>query len=927
MKIKIYSLIILCFAVFGYSQTMNVKQQRKTLQKQYAKFEKNLKKVHAQKDGIPPNEYNEQDFKFTMNPETGQPEFYKLTALKKDLDAGKYKPQQPLSLLANIGGNTKNIIGEPWTERGPYSVGGRTRAIMFDPNDASGKRVFAGGVSGGLWVNNDVTNASSEWTPLSGMWSNTSISSMAYDPNNPNIFYIGTGECETGDAIGSGIWKSTDAGATWSHIFVIPVTYNGTNRNGNFYINDVVVRNNNGVSEVYAGVSGGNISINFNDGFSGLQQAGLYKSVDGGANFSKINSLVVPESATLGLSIQQIEIAADNALWVSTRTSRYSSGASSGGKIYRSTDGVNFTKIYDANVPTARVRFGLSATNGQKAYALMSIGGAEPVRIIKTSNAGTSWLSTNDSSPAIKLPVDADTGIPANDFTRGQAFYDLVIIPDPANDETVYTGGIDLFKSTDGAGNWTQISKWSNNNNLASLAVSMVHADQHTIAFNPKNSAQMLFGNDGGIFFTANNVVLNNTSAIAMRNTRYNVTQYYGATLNPAKTPANEEFLAGAQDNGTSLFAGAPLANNFYTVSSYYGGDGCHTEYGKTGNYKIFSYVYNYHYITAPNGNNYSLITNNPGNTGYFVNILALDRNRDVFFSTVSGYTLNRVLNVNSNNAYVRSTISAGTPASGEGISKLTVSPYTTTSTTLFAGTTLGKLIKISNADTTPVPTPVSTPFAGTVSDIQFGASEDEILVTISNYGATMVNVYYTSDGGATWQNKEGNLPDMPVRAIFMNPSNPLEVVIGTEMGVWGTADFTAPTPTWAQFSGAIGNTRITKLDYRPATKTLLAATYGRGAWTSTNSTSPLAVNDAAAAKQNFKVYPNPSRGSVYLKFDKVKMGNVDVRLLDASGKLVFTKRNVNSDEEIITGLPKGFYVMQVNHGTEIIYTTPVMIR
>ena len=109
-----------------------------------------------------------------------------------------------------------------------------------------------------------------------------------------------------------------------------------------------------------------------------------------------------------------------------------------------------------------------------------------------------------------------DTGIPDNDFTRGQAFYDLVIIPDPVNDEIVYTGGIDLFKSTNGALTWTQISKWSNNNNLAALLVPLVHADQHTIIFNPKNPSQILFGNDGGIFFAPNSNNMSSTSSLSL---------------------------------------------------------------------------------------------------------------------------------------------------------------------------------------------------------------------------------------------------------------------------------------------------------------------------------------------------------------------------------------------------------------------------
>lgn len=225
MKKHIFTSITICLSILGYSQYLSpksqdraIKKERKELVKQYAKLEKSMKSIHAQKgNAIPPNAYNEQDFQETMNPKTGAPEFYKLLDLKADLDAGKFKPKEPLSLLANIGGNNgsdKSVINQPWTERGPYRVGGRTRAIMFDPNDQSGKRVFAGGVSGGLWRNDDITSSVSEWQPISTFWSNTSISSISYDPNNPMTFYVGTGECETGDAIGSGIWKTTDGGAT-----------------------------------------------------------------------------------------------------------------------------------------------------------------------------------------------------------------------------------------------------------------------------------------------------------------------------------------------------------------------------------------------------------------------------------------------------------------------------------------------------------------------------------------------------------------------------------------------------------------------------------------------------------------------------------------------------------------------------------------
>lgn len=931
MKNKIFS-VAMCLIFAGtFAQNNETNSRRKLLQKQYKKLESNNKKLHddQKKAGIPPNEYNEQDFKNTMNPKTGAPDFSSLINIRKDLNAGKFEAKSQLSFLGNTTDiKGKTIINQPWVERGPYSVGGRTRAIMFDPNDATGKRVFAGAVSGGLWVNQDITNSSSEWTPLSQFWANTSISSIAFDPNNSQIIYVGTGECETGDAIGSGIWKSTDGGTNWVNIFTIPVTYDGDVRNGNFYVNDVKVRNNAGVSEIYAGVSGGNTTIGGT--FNGIYQAGLYKSTDGGATFTRNNTFDAYSSGgtKIGHAIQQIEIAADNSIWVSTRRSVFGSSVPSGGKIFRSTDGVSFTNIYNASLPESRVNFCLSKTDPSKAYVLMQgSGSVEPVRILKTTNSGASWLSTKDASPVISLPVDADTGIPANDFTRGQSFYDLIIVADPTNDNTVYVGGIDLFKSTDGAVSWEQISKWSNNNNLAALNISLVHADQHALLFNPKNSNQMISGNDGGIYFVADKNNIATTAGFSMQNTRYNVTQFYRASLNPQQYPADEEFIAGAQDNGTQALFGEPLANNFYDGFMYTGGDGAFTEYDDQVQYILSSYVYNNHYIQSIPNNSFNYVFSSSADRalGHFINEMTVDRNKDIFYSYRTGLTINKVKGlVSSPQVLVRSTISAGTPDSGEQVSALKVSPFTTASSTLFVGSNLGKLYKMTNCDTaTPTSTLLLTPFVGSISDIAFGTSESQIIISLSNYGVE--SVFYSNDAGVTWQNKVGNLPDMPVRTILMNPENTSEVIIGTELGIWGTANFMATSPTWAQYAGDMGNVRVTDLDYRPFTGTILASTYGRGAWTNQNAET-LAVSEPK--DHNFsRVYPNPSRGNLHLKYNDKTYKKVTITIYDASGKLVFTKENVSSDQEFQTDLTKGYYVLKASNGTETVFTSALIIK
>ena len=945
---KLYLFTLSVFTFFSAAgQQKPISGETKLLQKHYRTYEKTLEKErkYGRKFGaVPPNEYNEQDIKNTMDPVTGQTNYSKMFELKKDISAGRYKPRTNLSLLSST--TAAKGFDQQWIERGPYSVGGRTRAIMYDPNDASGRRVFAGAVSGGLWVNEDPSVSTNEWTPINDFWANTSISCITYDPNDPKVFYVGTGEASTGDAIGSGIWKTTDGGTTWTQIFTMTPSYSGTVRNGYFYINDIKVRNNNGVSEVYAGVSGSSVSINFTDGFAGLAQAGLYKSTDGGATFTKntsfmpMNTTTNVESTTTGYSIQQIEIGADNAVWVSTRSSRYSN-IDSGGRIFKSADGETFTQVYKVDVSTAvnanRVNFALSKTDPNKAYGLLQGANSttEPVRIIKTTDGGATWIATSDTVPLLTLPVDADTGIPANDFTRGQSFYDLVIATDPENDEIVYTGGIDLFKSVNGGLLWTQISKWSNNNNLAALQISLVHADQHAIVFNPKNSRQMLFGNDGGIYFVNDNTsFLDATSTfrstVPVRNNRYNTTQFYGAVLNPTTTSAAEDMLAGAQDNGTVWLSGAPAANGFYTTYTAQSGDGMYPEYDDNDKYEIASYVYNNHYIVdltkATPAWKYIISTSaNRNNYGHFVNEMALDRVNEHFYSYRSGLSIFRTLNLLTSTSYTNTAVTLAAAQTSEQISKLKVSPFTTTSgTTLFFGTNQGRIFKVTNADKASfVTTSIGTPAVGTISDIAFGATENDIVVTLSNFNVR--SIFSTADGGTTWTNKEGNLPDMPVRAVLVNPDDTNEVLVGTEVGVWGTSNFSNANPTWAQYSNGIGNVRVTNFDYRPSTKTVLVSTYGRGAWTSQNSGVVLATGEAKN-KHSVLLYPNPTRGETYLRYDSAKYKNVTVTVYDTAGKLVYTKKNVKSDESINTGLPNGNYVLKADSDGQAIFSSFLQI-
>ena len=141
----------------------------------------------------------------TISPTLGRPTPENISAVRRSLEIERQR------ILAS-GRVPGDAVDNSWVERGPTNVGGRTRAIMFSPNDPTKETVFAGGVSGGLWKNTNISNATSTWTRVN-IPENLAVSCITYDPNNTNVFYVGTGESYVGgDVNGDGVWKSTDGG-------------------------------------------------------------------------------------------------------------------------------------------------------------------------------------------------------------------------------------------------------------------------------------------------------------------------------------------------------------------------------------------------------------------------------------------------------------------------------------------------------------------------------------------------------------------------------------------------------------------------------------------------------------------------------------------------------------------------------------------
>ncbi len=697
----------------------------------------------------------------------------------------------------NVGLKTNAAIaGVQWYERGPNNVGGRTRAILLDPNDATKKTVFSAGVNGGLWKTTDITVGSPTWVPVNDFFNNLAIMSIVANPNNPLEMYFCTGEGygNIDAARGQGVWKSTDGGITWNQL---PST-TGFTRCQRMIVtqaNTVLVATN----------------------------AGLRRSTDGGLTWT----------TPLAGFIYDVEQAANGDIY-----------ATPAGGISKSiTDGATWTTL---TLPIAadRVEVACAPSDANYVYALVEnlnvVNG-----IILSTNAGATWTVRTE-------PVDADGGIPATDFSRGQAWYDLCIAVSPTNRDHVFVGGIDLFKSTNGCNTWQQISHW-----YGGFGFQEVHADQHWIYFEPGNPDVIYFGNDGGIYRTTNGTAAIPT--ITQKNSGYNVTQFYACASGPIA--GSNYFLAGAQDNGSQQFS-FPGMNSTIEVT---GGDGayCHIDQDQP-QFQWTSYVQNNYFRSNNCGQSFTSVTLSSNTGASFINPTDYDNVANIMYCSNAPGNY-----VRWDNPQTGSTHSVINIAAFGGGDVTHINATTNTANRVFFGLNNGRVVLADNAHTaTPTATHINNGAgmpATSVSCIAVEQGNDNhLLVTYSNYGVN--SVWETTNGGATWTSVEGNLPDMPVWWAIFNPSNPDQAMIATELGVWTTDDLNGTSTVWGPSSTGLANTRVTMLQLRASDNLVVASTHGRGLFTTDifmNPTPDFTVNTRVAYVGQNITFTNASAKAV----------------------------------------------------------------
>ena len=447
-----------------------------------------------------------------------------------------------------------------------------------------------------------------------------------------------------------------------------------------------------------------------------------------------------------------------------------------------------------------------------------------------------------------------------------------------------------------------------------------MHADIHSITFKPGSTSTAVISSDGGVHYTGSMGSAGFSAVIEDRNLGYNTIQFYYGAI--GSNPATDDLLGGTQDNGTPVRFSALSGEGSYIER--YTGDGAYTEIDVEDGYIIQSYTFNDHNIDISpyNFSDYQVSnydSNNP--KGQFINVGELDSNLDILYYDISdsAFEIESASNLlgGSSASIVYQTLS--NVVMNQQPSAMKVSPHTSASTTLLVGLKNGRVIKITGANTvTPswsnLTASVGGSFLGSVSDVEFGANEDEIYVTLYNYGID--NVWYTDDGGATWQNKEGDLPDIPVRSILRNPLRPQEVIIGTQIGVWATSDFTQANPTWVQTNNGMSEVAVVDLDLRAADNVILASTHGRGQFTSQFTSQALALDEANIVASNIKLVPSVTRDGAFGLLASQSYGTTSVKIFNMSGQQLYaTDIELSRQRSTIqTNLSTGMYLVVLEH-------------
>jgi photosystem II stability/assembly factor-like uncharacterized protein len=664
-------------------------------------------------------------------------------------------------------------LAAQWRLAGPTNIGGRCTSLVCD--SANPDRIWIGSAGGGVWSSGD---GGKTWKAKWRSGAPLEIGSLAIDPSNTATIYCGTGEANlSADSYpGDGIYRSTNSGSSWRPWARSAQT--GVPRR----IGAIAVDPFDSQHVVVGGIGFGRVSADHDFG-------GLHVTRDGGATWQR-ETFISPNNYWCHAIVFDPK---KRGLLFATFTGP---GMASG--IYRSSDGgANWTQL-KTGLPSpdriGRTSLAIAPSDSTVIYALSAdLGGGDADKVLgvfKSTDGGTSWRNVAGSHFA----------------DEGQMSYGNTIAVHPTDPKHVICGGVDLHVSINGGASWRVASHWDADRGTASYA----HADHHKLVMPAGMPGRIYTANDGGV-----DVSEDGGRNWANRSNGLAVTMFYDVDV--AQSDARV-YGGGAQDNGT-LVTQTGNAGDFFELL---GGDGGWmvvdpTEAGHIYASFQFGGMYRFRNGTA---RKVSPPFKPQDSGGIWMVYITIDPNNS---NTV--YTANQRVYRTKNDGV---SWDALTPVlDGSPISAIEVAPAN--SKVVYVGTENGGLFRTLDGGAAWSANLASGTLPGVmITRIETApADARDVFVTVANFGNS--HVFRSTDSGSSWTDIDGGkLPDVPHHALLIRPDAPAELYVCNDAGVYVTKDTGI---TWLNVTANLPNVMVVDLVYRAATKSLIAATYGRSIW------------------------------------------------------------------------------------------------
>jgi len=658
-------------------------------------------------------------------------------------DNGRIQPREALwksweekNVMKNSQGRMTDVSN--WSSLGPYSHSntaswsagqGRVNAFTIDPSNSN--TYYVGAPAGGIWKS---TDAGINWSPLTDYLPQIGVSGIAVDHTNSDVIYIATGDDDANDSFAVGVWKSTDGGTTWNNT--------GSLTGSPSSMNEIFVYPNDNNTVIVA------------------TSTGVHKSTDGGATWVRKLS-----GNVRGLKMRPN----DPTTWYAITSNTF----------LKSTDsGESFQTVPISNFAGAsRLEIDVTPANPNYVYIVRAAGGSSFGGIFKSTDSGSSFARTNENS----------------DIFGGstQAWYDLALTVSDTDENVVFVGVLDVWKSTDGGDDFSQLNQWNQPN-----SPSYTHADIHLLKY---IDGKFFAGTDGGIYRSENDGTnfTDLTENLA-------ISQFYKISV---AVQNSGNIAGGLQDNG-----GYALSDNEW--KNYFGADGMDCAVNPTDPNNYFGFTQNGGglYETKDGGRTRTGGINRP-ETGNWVTPLVSDSQGQIY----SGFTqLYRLQNnsswvrVSNHNFNGRLDLIRVDPDDGNNI-------YVTRDNLLYRSNDRGITFE------------TLSPGFGVINALEVSSTDPKVVWIVTNTGVYKIPDIFASS--VTYGTVGTNTPSESKLSLKHHQrSGNNTLYLGTALGVYSIND---GATEWQTFDNNLPNVAIRDLEINEEDAKLYAGTYGRGVFIS----------------------------------------------------------------------------------------------